>query len=261
MPTFAVVNQKGGVGKTTTAIDLGAYLAAPSQRVLLVDADPQANSSGGLGRGNAGAGLYDVLLDRVPVSHVVVKTGLDGLDLLPATAELTGAEIELLDADDRALKLRDALDPVQDQYDFILIDCPPSLGLLTLNALGAAHAVIIPVQCEYLALEGLARLMGTLERVRQHTNRELQILGLVMTMYDGRTMLSHQVVDEVRRHYPHLTFETVIPRNVRLSEAPSFGLSIRQYDPASRGARAYESLAQEVRERAVARTTAGGRRE
>lgn len=246
MTTLAVVNQKGGVGKTTTVVNLGASLGAAGKKILLVDCDPQSNTTGGLGLGSVSCGLYDVLIGGVPAAHAIVRTETRGVDLLPSTAELTGAEVELLDESDRSSRLRDALEDVRSWYDYILLDCPPSLGILTLNALVAASAVVVPVQCEYLALEGLARLMGTLERVRRHANAHLRVLGLVMTMYDGRTMLSHQVTAEVRRVYPSTVFETVIPRNVRLSEAPSFGQSILTYDPTSRGARAYESLAREV---------------
>jgi chromosome partitioning protein len=252
MPTFAIANQKGGVGKTTTVINLGAFLAASGARVLLVDCDPQGNTTGGLGLSDATYGLYDVLLDGVPTDHAIARSVIDGVDLLPSAPELAGAEIELLDVEDRTGRLRAALDHVNSWYSYILLDCPPSLGLLTLNALVAADSVIVPVQCEYLALEGLVRLMGTIERVRSQLNPDLQILGLVMTMYDGRTMLSHQVTNEVRKHYPSLTFDTVVPRNVRLSEAPSFGQSIREYDPSSRGAQAYRALAGEVLERAPA---------
>ncbi|HLJ66802.1 MAG TPA: AAA family ATPase [Chloroflexota bacterium] len=255
MATFAVVNQKGGVGKTTTVINLGAYLGALGSKVLLVDCDPQANTTGGLGMNGVACGLYDVLADAVPAAHAIVRTSVEGVDLLPSTAELTGAEIELLDCEDRTGLLRAALDGLQSWYSYILLDCPPSLGLLTLNALVAADAVLVPVQCEYLALEGLVRLMDTIDRVRTRANPDLRILGLLMTMYDGRTMLSHQVAGEVRRHYPRLTFETVIPRNVRLGEAPSFGQPILRYDPASRGAQAYQALAREV----VARAPVGAR--
>lgn len=244
--TYAVVNQKGGVGKTTTVVNLGAYLAALGSRVLLVDCDPQANSTGFVGAAQRIEGLYEVLVHGEPVRERIVATGTQGVDLLPSSPELAGAEVELLGQDEPGERLREALVDVEGDYDYIFLDCPPSLGLLTLNALIAADAVLVPVQCEYLALEGLARLLNTVERVRSQSNPRLQIFGLLMTMYDGRTSLSQQVAEEVRRHYPSLTFETVIPRNVRLSEAPSFGQSILDYDPLSRGAAAYQALAMEV---------------
>jgi chromosome partitioning protein len=249
MTVFAVANQKGGVGKTTTVLNLGAYLGAIGARVLLIDCDPQSNTTNGLGVRPDGGGLYDVLLNQVPVGDVIVSSPTKGVDVLPATPEMVGAEVELLDDEDPNGRLKRVLAGVRDRYGYVLLDCPPSLGLLTLNALVAADAVLVPVQCEYLALEGLARLMHTLERVRVHHNQMLRIFGLVMTMYDGRTTLSHQVAQEVRRHYPNLTFETIIPRNVRLSEAPSFGRSILDYDPLSRGAEAYQALAIEVASR------------
>jgi chromosome partitioning protein len=246
---FAVANQKGGVGKTTTVINVGAYLGALGSRVLLVDCDPQGNTTSGLGVRPSTGGLYDVLAGAVPVLDALERTSTRGVDLLPATVELAGAEVELLEEEHPELLLGEALDEVRSRYDYILLDCPPSLGLLTVNALVAADAVLVPVQCEYLALEGLARLMSTIERVRAQSNPRLRIFGLVMTMYDSRTSLSHQVAEEVRRHYPTLTFETVIPRNVRLSEAPSFGQTILDYDPLSRGAEAYQALAMEVTSR------------
>lgn len=246
---IAVMNQKGGVGKTTTVINLGAYLSEMGKSVLVVDCDPQGNATGSLGRGDAAVGLYDVLLDGVPADHAVAGASVAGLSLLASTIDLTGAEIEMAPLEGRMECLRTALAVIDDTFDYILLDCPPSLGLLTLNALAASECVLVPVQSEYLALEGLARLMTTLERVRSHSNARLRILGLLMTMVDARTMLSQQVSDEVRRHYPDLTFRTVIPRNVRLGEAPSFGVSIREYDPQSRGARAYRDLASEVIER------------
>lgn len=252
MSSTAIVNQKGGVGKTTTAVNLAACLAVMGKKVLLVDADPQGNATAALGI-TASSGLYDVLSDGVPATHAVVKTATEGLALLPSTPELTGAEIELLDEEDRTSRLHQALAEAHAWYDVILLDCPPAMGLLTVNALVAADTVLVPVQCEYLALEGLARLMSTVDRVRTQANPGLRILGLVMTMYDSRTMLSQQVTEEVRRHYPGLTFETVIPRNVRLAEAPSFGQSILSYDPSSRGAAAYLALAMEVEERLTGR--------
>ncbi len=252
MTIFAVANQKGGVGKTTTVVNLGAYLGALGARVLLVDCDPQANTSSGLGRRLESGGLYDVLVHGASASAAIVPTAEQGVDLLPAAAELGGAEVQLLEGDRPNARLSDALSSVQGTYGYILLDCPPSMGLLTLNALVAADAVIVPVQCEYLALEGLARLMATLQRVRDQSNPRLRVFGLLMTMYDGRTLLAQQVAEEVRRHYPTLTFDTMIPRSVRLSEAPSFGSSILDYDPHSRGAEAYGALAVEVASRVPA---------
>jgi chromosome partitioning protein len=249
---FAVANQKGGVGKSTTVVNLGAYLGALGARVLLVDCDPQANTSSGLGQRPEKGGLYDVLLHGTSATSAIVPTAEQGVELLPSTAELAGAEVQLLEGDQPNARLREALIPVRDTYGYILLDCPPSMGLLTLNALVAADAVIVPVQCEYLALEGLARLMSTLQRVRDQSNPRLRVFGLLMTMYDGRTLLAQQVAEEVRKHYPTLTFDTVIPRSVRLSEAPSFGASILDYDPHSRGAEAYGALAVEVASRVPA---------
>jgi chromosome partitioning protein len=246
---FAVANQKGGVGKTTTVVNLGAYLGALGFRVLLVDCDAQANTTGFLGIHPGDGDLYSVLVEGTSPQVAIVSTSTKGVDLLPATPDLAGAEVELLGEEHPNLILRDALMSVRDLYPYIFLDCPPSLGLLTVNALVAADAVLIPVQCEYLALEGLARLMSTIERVRSQSNPQLRIFGLVMTMYDVRTSLSQQVAEEVRRHYPSLTFDTVIPRNVRLSEAPSFAQPILQYDPYSRGAEAYQALAVEVASR------------
>lgn len=248
MRTFAVANQKGGVGKTTTVVNLGAYLAALGKRVLLIDCDPQANTTSFLGA-QAGTGLYEVLVEGLALSEMV-RPGPGGVDLVPASDDLAGVEMDLRDLAVPTRRLGAALEPVNDRYDYVFLDCPPSLGLLTVNALVAADAVLVPVQCEYLALEGLARLLTTVERVRAQSNPRLEIFGLVMTMFDARTSLSHQVAEEVRRHYPTLTFQTVIPRNVRLSEAPSFGQSILDYDPLSRGAEAYQALAMEVAARA-----------
>lgn len=239
------------MGKTTTVVNLSAYLGSFGARVLVVDCDPQANASSGVGVSVEKGGLYDVLINGSSAEDAIVRTAVPGVDVLPGTPELAGAEIELLDAPHRTAVLKAALATVRPSYSYMLLDCPPSLGLLTLNALVASDAVIVPVQCEYLALEGLARLMTTLERVRQQSNTHLRIFGLVMTMYDSRTSLSQQVTDEVRRHYPSLIFSTVIPRNVRLSEAPSFGEPILQYDPRSRGAEAYGAFAMEVASRAA----------
>ena len=242
---IALANQKGGVGKTTTAINLGAALAHRGVRVLLFDFDPQANSSAGLGIRTEGQTTYDVVIGGAHAMEVAVETGVGGLMLVPATPALAGAEVELVPMMAREFRLKRALDAVRGAYDYVLIDCPPSLGLLTVNALAAADEVIVPVQCEYLALEGLGQLTATLELVRRNLNSSLKLRGLLLTMFDGRTNLSQQVADEVRKHFSN-TFKTVIPRSVRLSEAPSHGLPISKYDPASRASRAYDDLAEEV---------------
>lgn len=242
---IALANQKGGVGKTTTAINLGAALARKGQSVLIFDFDPQANSSAGLGIRAEGLTTYDVVVTGTHATEAALATSVDGLSLVPATPALAGAEVELVPMMAREFRLKRALDQVRGQYDYVLIDCPPSLGLLTVNALTAADEVIVPVQCEYLALEGLGQLTSTLELVRRNLNSALKLRGLLLTMFDGRTNLSQQVADEVRAHFSN-TFRTVIPRSVRLSEAPSHGLPISTYDPSSRAARAYDELADEV---------------
>ena len=248
---IAITNQKGGVAKTTTAINLSACLADLDKRVLLVDLDPQGNATSGLGinKQKLSQCVYDVLINGVSIKQVIHSTEQNQLEAVPARIELAGAEIELVVQDARESKLKKALKTIEDEYDFIFIDCPPSLGILTLNALTAATDVLIPVQCEYYALEGLSLLMNTLERVRRHLNPELNIIGALMTMFDARTNLAIQVVDEVKRYFPQKVFRSIVSRNVRLSEAPSYGKAINRYDPRSKGAEAYQELAKEVLER------------
>jgi chromosome partitioning protein len=242
---IALANQKGGVGKTTTAINLGASLAQAGKTVLIFDFDPQANSSAGLGVRTEKASTYDVVINETPVGDIVVATTVAGLTIAPATPALAGADVELVPMMAREYRLKRAIEKTRGVYDFVLIDCPPSLGLLTVNALTAADEVIVPVQCEYLALEGLGQLTSTLELVRRNLNPGLKLRGLLLTMFDGRTNLSQQVADEVRAHFAN-TFKTIIPRSVRLSEAPSHGLPISKYDPSSRASKAYDELAQEL---------------
>lgn len=242
----AFVNQKGGVGKTTSAINLTAALTARGKRVLLCDFDPQANATSGLGVEKSAEknSSYDIIINDTPAEQAIIRTKFG--DLIPSTAELSGAGIELVDAEDREHSLRRALEPLRESYDYIFIDCPPSLELLTLNAICAADAVLIPVQCEYFALEGLSDLMMTLRAVKKRLNPEIAIFGVLLTMYDGRTHFSAQVAEEVRRHFPGKVFASVVPRNVRLAEAPSHGLPVTVYDRFSRGAAAYEALADEI---------------
>ena len=245
---YALTNQKGGVGKTTTAVNLSACLAAQGQRVLLVDVDPQANATSSLGvdKNKLNGSVYDAFINDAPLVDIIQLMSEANLELAASSPQLAGAEIELVDLRGRETKLRAALRPVRDRYDYIVVDCPPSLGLLTVNALAAAHGVIIPVQCEYLALEGLTQLMTTIQMVRRSLNPTLQVRGLLLTMYDGRANLARQVREEVQRHFGSQVFTIVVPRNVRLAEAPSYGKPITTYAPNSPGGVAYQALAQEL---------------
>lgn len=246
---YTIVNQKGGVGKTTTTINLGAYLAYYGQRVLLIDLDPQANATSCLGieKSSVRGGTYEVLIGKGNPAQFILHNPRLKMSLLPSSAALAGAEVELVSELARESRLRQAILPLQERYDFILIDCPPSLGLLTLNGLVAAlSGLLIPVQCEYLALEGLGQLTQTIERVRGALFRELQIRGVVLTMFDSRTNLANDVVNEVRKYFPNKVFQSIIPRSVRLAEAPSYGQPISSYAPGSPGAEAYKALAQEL---------------
>lgn len=239
---------KGGVGKTTTSVNLGACLARAGQKVLLIDTDAQGNATSGIGvrKHNIENDVYDVIVSELPIREAIMPTYIDNLDVVPATIQLAGAEIELTAQMAREKKLYDAVQDVKEEYDFILIDCPPSLGLLTINAFTASDSILIPVQSEYYALEGLSQLMNTIQLVQKHFNPDLQIEGVLMTMLDARTNLGNQVVEEVKKFFKEKVYKTVIPRNVRLSEAPSHGMSIIDYDPRSRGAEEYEALAKEV---------------
>ncbi|MCL2233970.1 MAG: ParA family protein [Treponema sp.] len=249
--SFCFVNQKGGVGKTTSAINIGAYLAEMGKSVLLVDFDSQANLSSGVGIDADGAkpGVYELISGLVPLEAAIRKTPINGLSVIPASIDLSGAAVELIEQEERDFFLSKALEPARRRYDFILIDCPPSLGVLTLNGITAADAVLIPMQCEYFALEGLTHLLETIKRIQKSLNPRLDIGGIFFTMYDPRTRLAQQVVKEVSSYFTNKVFSTIIPRNIRLSEAPSHGLPVSKYDPLCSGAKAYKSLAQEVFDR------------
>ena len=249
--TIAIANQKGGVGKSTTAINLGAALALQGERMLIVDLDPQGNATSGLGidRGSIDDSVYDLLVGEVPAEDVIEPTSVRNLHVIPATIDLAGAEIELVSTFSREQRLNSALKQLDDEYDFIIIDCPPSLGLLTINAMTAADEVLVPIQCEYYALEGVGQLLKNVELVTSNLNPSLVVEGVVMTMFDGRTNLASDVVEQVRSHFGATAYDTIIPRTVRLSEAPSFGEPIEAFDEMSRGAIAYRELGREFRRR------------
>lgn len=245
---IAIFNQKGGVGKTTTNINLAACLANKGKKVLLLDIDPQGNTTSGLGidKRSMEYSTYDLLIEKdFDTSKAIIKTGTEGLDLIPASVSLSGAEVELVNVKGREKRLKKAMDKVKKKYDYIFIDCPPSLGLLTVNSLTAVDSVLIPIQCEFYALEGVAQLMNTIEIVKKNLNSKLEIEGVILSMFDGRTNLSIQVVEEVKKYFGRKVYTTVIPRNVRLAEAPSYGLPIVEYDPRSTGAEAYREFAEE----------------
>jgi len=249
---ISIVNQKGGVGKTTTTVNLSAYLAQHGEKVLVIDLDPQGNATSGYGFDKSAleTSVYDLLVNDIPITEVIQSTKRENIDMCPTNINLAGAEVELVSAMSRETILKRAVDTISENYDFILIDCPPSLGLLTLNALAASTDVIVPIQGEYYALEGLTQLIDTINLVRKHLNPTIGIFGVVITMFDGRTQLTRQVTEEVRKYFGEKVFNTVIPRNIRLAEAPSYGKTIVEYDPKSRGGHAYNDLAIEVISRA-----------
>jgi chromosome partitioning protein len=248
---IAVANQKGGVGKTTSAINLAASLAALEYKTLLVDADPQANATSGVGFDpqDISKSIYECMVDNIKAEDIIMPSNIDFLDLIPSHIDLVGAEVEMINLPDRELKMKEALAPIKDRYDFIIIDCSPSLGLITVNSLVAANSVIIPVQCEYFALEGLGKLLNTIKIMQSRLNQDLEIEGILLTMYDVRLRLSNQVVEEVQLHFQQMVFDTIIPRNVKLSESPSFGIPAILHDADSKGAISYLNLAREIVEK------------
>ncbi|MCF6463404.1 ParA family protein [Clostridium sp. Cult1] len=244
---ITIFNQKGGVGKTTTVINLAAALGKSNKKILIVDVDPQGNATSGLGidKNSLELSVYDGLINDISLKQIAKKTSAENVDIIPSSVDLAGAEIELIGMGERELSLKKSLEEVKDNYDFIFIDCPPSLGLLSINGLTASHSVLVPIQCEYYALEGVSQLMDTIMLVKKSLNPELEIEGVVLSMFDGRTNLSIQVVDEVKKYFRGKVYTSIIPRNVRLAEAPSYGLSALDYDPKSKGAEAYTELAEE----------------